>query len=455
MEFRTFNPADGRPLAAYPVHDSAATESRLAAAAAAQADWARRPLAARLEPLRRLATLLRGRADEHARQMALEMGKPLEQGLAESGKCAWVCEHLAAIAPGELAERRVATEAAHSFVCLRPLGLVLAVMPWNFPFWQVVRAAAPALTVGNGVILKHAPATFGCAQVLEDLFAEAGYPRGLFCQLRLPEERVAELIADPRIAAVTLTGSSRAGRAVAAAAGSALKKCVLELGGSDPFVVLADADPELAAREAVISRMINNGQSCIAAKRFIVVENLHRPFVEAVRAAMAEYTCGDPLAAGTRLGPLARQDLRDSLHDQVQASLGAGARLLLGGQVPDRPGAWYPATVLDGVRPGMPAFDEELFGPVAAIVPATDEAEALALANRTVYGLGACVFTADAARGEHLAREELAAGSAFVNAFVRSDPRLPFGGIKESGYGRELSAWGLFEFANIKTVYIA
>lgn len=454
MSFTTVDPSTGQPLATWPSHGEDELDVLLDRAVSAQAAWALRPLDERLRPLRALAELLRARAPELARLMAGEMGKPVSQGEAEARKSAWACDWTVDAAPGVLADREVASDATRSYVSFRPLGLLLAVMPWNFPFWQTVRAAAPALAVGNGVILKHAPGTFGCAEVLEGLFLEAGLPEGLFRQVRVSESRVAELIEDRRVAAVTLTGSTRAGRAVASAAGAAIKKCVLELGGSDPAIVLADADLELAAETAVASRMINNGQSCIAAKRFVVVEPVREAFVRKVVEKMAAFEMGDPLEPGTMLGPLARLDLRRALHGQVENSLRAGARLLLGGAVPDRPGAWYPATVLDGVRPGMPAFDEELFGPVAAIVPAAGEDEAIALANRSRYGLAASVFTADAERGERIARERLSVGGAFVNALVKSDPRLPFGGVRESGFGRELSPWGLVEFANVKTVYI-
>jgi succinate-semialdehyde dehydrogenase/glutarate-semialdehyde dehydrogenase len=340
---------------------------------------------------------------------------------------------------------------AREQVVFRPLGLVLAIMPWNFPLWQVVRAAAPALLAGNGVLLKHAENVQGCATALEELFLAAGAPQGVLVNLPVAVARVPALIRDRRVAAVTLTGSTRAGRAVAALAGAALKKCVLELGGSDPYVVLADADLALAARACVAARLVNGGQSCIAAKRFVVVEPARAEFTERVVAEMRAKTMGDPRGA-VDLGPLARADLREALHDQVRASVARGARCLLGGELPDGPGFFYPPTVLDGVAPGQPAYAQELFGPAAAILAARDEAHALALANDTPFGLGAAVFTRDVERGLRLAREALDAGSVFVNDFVRSDPRLPFGGIKDSGYGRELGAFGLREFVNVKTI---
>jgi succinate-semialdehyde dehydrogenase/glutarate-semialdehyde dehydrogenase len=327
-------------------------------------------------------------------------------------------------------------------------------MPWNFPFWQVLRFAAPALMAGNVALLKHAANVPGSALAIERLFVDAGFPGGAFQTMLVGETEVGALVDDPRVAAVTLTGSTRAGRAIAARAGQALKRCVLELGGSDPYVVLSDADVELAASIGVAARLVNAGQSCIAGKRFIVVPEVRAEFEERFVRRMARAVVGDPRDPGTEIGPLARTDLRDALHRQVRLSVERGARLALGGTVPERQGAWYPPTVLTDVKPGMPAFDEEVFGPVAAIVPARDEQDALRLANATAFGLGAAVFTRDTARGIGLARHALDAGACFVNAQVRSDPRLPFGGIKESGYGRELGAYGIREFVNVKTVWL-
>jgi succinate-semialdehyde dehydrogenase/glutarate-semialdehyde dehydrogenase len=342
-----------------------------------------------------------------------------------------------------------------AFVAFRPLGTVLAIMPWNFPFWQVLRFAAPALMAGNAALLKHAPSVQGCAEASENLFLRAGAPEGLFANLRISEARTEGVLRDPRVAAVTFTGSTRGGRAVAAIAGSELKKSVLELGGSDPYVVLEDADVEAAALTCVTSRLINGGQSCVSAKRFIVVAPLVERFTGRVVELMRAKVPGDPLA-GTDpdLGPLARPDLRDALHDQVERTVAAGARLLLGGRIPERAGSWYPPTVLADVPEGSPAHAEETFGPVAAVVPARDEDEAVRLANSSPYGLGAAVFTRDRARGERIAVERLQAGCCFVNDFVRSDPRLPFGGIKHSGYGRELAAFGIREFVNVKSVFV-
>jgi succinate-semialdehyde dehydrogenase/glutarate-semialdehyde dehydrogenase len=345
-------------------------------------------------------------------------------------------------------------DARKAFVSYRPLGVVLAVMPWNFPFWQVFRFAAPTLMAGNGAVLKHASNVSGCALAIESVFREAGFPENLFRTLLLSSERVQKVIEHPAIRAVTLTGSTPAGQAVASQAGAVLKKTVLELGGSDPYLVLADADLEPAVDACVTSRLINSGQSCIAAKRFVVVAEVRKQFERLFVESMAAKRLGDPLDDATDIGPQARADLRDELHRQVIASIEAGARCLLGGEVPDSPGAHYPATVLTDVAPGMPAYDEELFGPVAAIIPVADEEQAIAVANDSEFGLGAAIFSADTARAERLARDRLEAGSCFVNGFVRSDPRVPFGGIKHSGYGRELGAFGIREFVNIKTIWI-
>jgi succinate-semialdehyde dehydrogenase/glutarate-semialdehyde dehydrogenase len=399
------------------------------------------------------AAILRSRKDEFARLMALEMGKPLKQGVAEAEKCAWACEYYADHAEKHLAAESAQTDAATSYVAFEPLGVVLAVMPWNFPFWQVFRFAAPALMAGNTGVLKHASNVPGCALAIEEVFVQAGFPKGCFRTLLIGSRQVAKVIEHPLVRAVTLTGSTPAGKAVAAAAGAVIKKTVLELGGSDPYIVLEDADLDYAVQTCATSRLINSGQSCVNAKRFVVVEPLVEPFTSRLVDVMKAKKMGDPLAEGTDIGPQARIDLRDELHAQVTASVKKGARVLLGGEVPAGPGSFYPPTILTDVKPGMPAYDEELFGPVASIVKARDEADAILIANDTIFGLGAAVFTKDAARGERVARE-LEAGCTFVNALVASDPRLPFGGIKESGYGRELGSYGIKEFVNMKTVYV-
>jgi succinate-semialdehyde dehydrogenase/glutarate-semialdehyde dehydrogenase len=451
---RSVNPATGQTIREYPEADPRQQAAALQAVHEAFEQWRQTGFAERAAPLRRVAARLRERQRDYAVLMATEMGKPVAQGRSEAEKCAWVCEWFAESGEALLAPEEVKTDAARSFVTFAPLGVVLAIMPWNFPFWQVVRFAAPALMAGNAALLKHAPNVPGCALAIEDLFREAGFPPALLKALLIDIGPVAGLIAAPEVRAVTLTGSTRAGRAVAAQAGSSLKKTVLELGGSDPYLVLEDADLERAAETCVASRLINSGQSCVAAKRFIVVDSVRARFEELFVAKMKAKRMGDPMDEGTDIGPLARHDLRDTLHRQVTQSVARGARVLLGGTLPPGPGAYYPATVLTDVRKGMPAFDEELFGPVAAIVAVPDEAAAVRAANDSIYGLGAAVFTRDAARGERLAAGALEAGSCFVNALVKSDPRLPFGGIKDSGYGRELSSFGIREFVNVKTVYV-
>jgi succinate-semialdehyde dehydrogenase/glutarate-semialdehyde dehydrogenase len=450
----TINPATGEKVREYAEASDDEVDEILAAADRAFPAWRRAGFPGRAAALQRAAAALEAKKDELGRLMAIEMGKPLAQGRAEAEKCAWVCRYYAESAEGFLRQEAAPSDASRSFVAFQPLGVILAVMPWNFPLWQAFRFAAPALMAGNVGVLKHSSNVTGCALAIEEILHGAGVPRDAFRALLVPSARVARVIAAPEVKAVTLTGSTPAGKSVAAKAGEMLKKTVLELGGSDPYVVLEDADLEAAAEACVASRLINSGQSCVAAKRFIVVEpareRFERLFVEKMKAKKS----GDPLAAGVDVGPQARRDLRDELHAQVRRSLSRGATVLLGCEVPEGPGAFYPPSVLGNVTKGMPAFDEELFGPVAAIVAARDEAHAIELANASVFGLGAAVFTGDAARGERIAAEEIEAGCCFVNTFVRSDPRLPFGGIKESGYGRELSSFGIREFVNVKTVYV-
>ena len=423
-------------------------------AVVASRDWRRRPVTERAERLRAAGRVLRERKEAYARTMALEMGKPLAQGAGEAEKCAWVCDYYAEQGPALLADEPRPSDASRSYIRFEALGPVLAIMPWNFPFWQVFRFAAPALVAGNAGILKHAPNVPRCAVEIEEVFRDAGFPDGLFRAVFLSNEGAGSAIADGRVRAVTLTGSDRAGSQVAEQAGRHLKKTVLELGGSDPFIVLDDADLERAARTAAEARLINSGQSCIAAKRFIVVERVADQFLERFTTEMRARKVGDPLDATTHVGPQARLDLRENLHRQVQESVQRGAQAILGGQLPRGRGAFYPPTVLVAVEPGMPAFDQETFGPVAAVMRAKDEADAIRIANASSYGLGAAVWTRDAQRGERVARE-IEAGSVFVNGLVKSDPRLPFGGVKRSGYGRELSVEGLREFVNVKTVWVA
>ncbi len=452
---RSINPTTGELLREYSDHDRSAAVASLDRASEAQRRWAELSFAERALPLVRCAELLEERQRELAELMAREMGKPVRQGRSELEKCALGARYFAEHAERLLAPERIATEAKESAVVYRPLGVILAIMPWNFPFWQVFRFAAPALMAGNGALLKHAPNVTGCSLALEELFRAAGLPAGLFASLLVDVDLAGELIADPRVAGVTLTGSTRAGRAVSSRAGSAIKKTVLELGGSDPYLVLEDADLDLAVSTCATSRLQNAGQSCIAAKRLIAVEGVFESFVERLIERFRAVHMGDPRDERTELGPLARLDLRETLQRQVEESLERGARLLLGGEIPDRPGFFYPPTILAGVRPGMPAYEEEVFGPVAAVFSARDEREAIRIANDTRYGLGAAVFTRDLERGRRIAERELEAGVCFVNALVRSDPRLPFGGVRESGYGRELSELGIREFVNAKTVVVA
>ena len=446
----TLNPATGETLAEFDLHDAKAVDAALDRAVAAQRGWRWTTHAARSDLLKRLAAGFRRERDALAALVTLEMGKPIGEARAEVEKCALNCDFYADAAAGMLADAPV-TGARGAFVAYEPLGVVLAIMPWNYPIWQVARFLAPALAAGNGAILKHAANVPQCALAIERIVREAGAPEGLFASLRVEPEIVAQLIADPRIAAVTLTGSTQVGMIVAGQAGAALKKQVLELGGSDPFVVLADAEIGLAARMAVAARFTNAGQSCVNAKRFIVEQAVADDFVAAFAVEAGKLAMGDPEDAATTLGPLARANLRAAIAGQVGRSIAAGARAVIGAKEGEGPGFFYQPTILDHVTPGMAAFDEETFGPAAAIVRARDSDEAIALANRTSFGLGASIWTRDTERGLLLARR-IDAGAVFVNAMVASDPRVPFGGIKMSGYGRELGDLGLREFTNAKTI---
>jgi succinate-semialdehyde dehydrogenase/glutarate-semialdehyde dehydrogenase len=453
MALESINPATGDRIATYDVMPDQEVGRIIDAAHSAYGEWAGAGFSARGACLRAAAIALRERRQEWARLMALEMGKPITAGVAEAEKCAWGCEYYADHGEGLLADEVVLTEASRSLIRYQPLGTILAVMPWNFPFWQAFRAAAPALMAGNPMVLKHSSNVTGCALAIESILHEAGVPRAVFRTLRLESSRIRPVIEHPRVAGVTLTGSEAAGREVGGAAGRSLKPSVLELGGSDPFLVLADADIEPTARAAAAARTINSGQSCIAAKRFIVVEQVYSAFVAAFTDAMRNIKVGDPLDPATEVGPQARRELRDDLHSQVTRSVASGARLTLGGSIPERPGAWYPATILEGVTPGMPAFDEEVFGPVAAVIRVDDAMQAVHVANEHRYGLGASVWTRDPSAAEPIVNQ-LQSGMVFVNEIVKSDPRLPFGGVRNSGYGRELAALGIREFVNAKTIWI-
>ncbi len=448
------NPATGKTIAQYEEHSPAEVNAIIDKTAAVQRTWSKSDLSARASLMIIAARVLRDCSGEYARLITAEMGKPIVQSRGEVEKCANVCEYYAKHAAGFLANDPIPTAASKSYVAYRPLGLVLAVMPWNFPFWQVFRFAVPALMAGNGTLLKHASSVTGAAMAIEAVFKKAGFPEHLFSILKVPGKKTGEIIGNQQIKAVTLTGSVGAGRAIASRAGAMLKKTVLELGGSDPYLILEDADLDQAVPTCVESRLINNGQSCIAAKRFIVVKTHRKSFEERFVELMKGKVVGDPMEEHTDIGPLASNILRDELQAQVESSMKQGARCLLGGKVPDKTGAWYPPTVLTDVKPGMPAYDEEIFGPVAAIIEAHDEADAIRIANDSVFGLGAAVFTRHAERGRYIAEHLLNAGCCFVNDLVRSDPRLPFGGIGDSGYGRELSCIGIREFTNIKTVYV-
>jgi len=454
MSLRSINPANGEEIAVYKEMSTDEVDGILTTVNDAFNSWRKTSFSIRSELLKNAAAILQSNKEAFGRLMSLEMGKPYSQSLAEVVKCAKGCEYYADNTEDILADRIIETDASKSYVSHQPIGIVLAVMPWNFPFWQVFRFVAPALMAGNVGVLKHASNVQGCALAIEKIFVDSGFPENVFRTLVIGSKHVENVINNPHVKAVTLTGSTPAGRAVASQSGAALKKTVLELGGSDPYVILKDADLDQAVDACVIGRLLNTGQSCIAAKRFIVVAEVLADFQERLIDEMRVKKWGDPFEEDVDLGPMVNETARDEIHNQVLRSVEKGAAILLGGKVPDNPGAYYPATVLGNVRPGMPAFDEELFGPVAAVIAAENEAEAIKLANQTPFGLGAAVFTSDIKKGEKIASEQLEAGSCFVNDFVRSDPRLPFGGIKASGYGRELSSNGILEFVNSKTVYI-
>lgn len=451
---RSVNPANGKLIRSYPEMTIEEVNKILYLVNDAFEEWKETTFNKRTKLMLNAANVLREQREELSKLMTEEMGKPIAQSRAEIEKCVWVCEYYSGNAEKFLSDEFIETDASKSFVTYQPLGVVLAVMPWNFPFWQVFRFAAPGLMAGNAGLLKHSSNVSGCALAIEKIFRKAGFPQNLFRTILFPSSQMDKVIKNRIIKAVTLTGSVPAGKAVAATAGSVLKKTVLELGGSDPYIVLEDADLQLAADNCTTARLINGGQSCIAAKRFIIVEKIYNEFEKLFVKNMQNKKMGDPFNEANDVGPQANKVLRDELHQQVLQSIEKGAKLILGGEIPEGEGAFYPPTVLSNVTKGMSAYDEELFGPVAALIKVKDEEEAIKTANDSLFGLGAAVFTKDERRGERIAKEKIIAGSCFVNAFVKSDPRLPFGGVNESGYGRELSYHGIREFVNIKTVYI-
>ncbi|MFU8803893.1 MAG: NAD-dependent succinate-semialdehyde dehydrogenase [Bradymonadaceae bacterium] len=449
---RSINPTTGELIAEYPHDTQDDVQMKLTASHEASWEWRLTPIEDRARFFQKAAVLLRDASSHYARRITDEMGKPIKQARSEIEKCAWVCDYFAENAARFLEPRSIDTEAAKSYIKFEPLGSILAIMPWNFPFWQVFRFAAPSMMAGNVVVLKHAPNVVGCALDIQEVFENAGFPPGVFTNLFIADKKVKDVIEHHAISGVTLTGSVGAGRSVAEIAGRALKKTVLELGGSDPFIVLADCDLDHTVEQAVQARMMNNGQSCIAAKRFIVEKPIYETFIQKFHDRLAKLVIGDPTDELVDIGPMARKDLRDDLHRQVRKSIKRGAECLLGGESLEGPGYFYVPTLLTDVDPEMPAFTEETFGPVAAVTMAENTEHAIELANRSAYGLGASIWTSSE-RGEEWA-QLIDAGAVAVNEIVKSDPRLPFGGVKNSGYGRELSVFGMVEFTNVKTIWV-
>jgi len=454
-KMQAINPATEELMAEYDTHLPDEVDQIVSDVDNAWVDWRKTSFSDRSAYLNKAADLLEENAPEYAELMLQEMGKPLAQGEAEAKKCAWVCRYYAENAEDFLKDEIIDTDAKKTKVSYRPIGTILTIMPWNFPFWQVFRQIAPNLMAGNTMVLKHASNVPGCALAIEKLMSDSGLPKNVFRTLMVPGSETERVIINPRVKGVSITGSTPAGKKVAAAAGSVLKKCVLELGGSDPYVVLEDADIDSAAQKCAFSRLINGGQSCIAAKRFIVVDSIYDEFVEKFIEQLKTYKVGYPNEESTQVGPLARVDLRDELHNQVTRSVEAGAKISLGGDKPEGKGAFYPVTVLENIQKGNPAYGEEFFGPVALVIRVKDEAEAIMVANDTEFGLGGAVFSRDESRAENIATNEIDSGAVFVNSFVASDPRVPFGGTKQSGYGRELGQHGIYEFVNVKSVQIA
>ncbi|MDP2038103.1 MAG: NAD-dependent succinate-semialdehyde dehydrogenase [Ignavibacteria bacterium] len=453
MSIQTINPANGKIVQTFEQHSSKQVNEIIDLTHEAFLSWRNVEFAAKKTSMKKAAAILREKKNEFGKILTLEMGKPISQGIAEVEKCALVCDYYAENTENILSEEIIATDASESFVRFDPIGIVLAVMPWNFPFWQVFRFAAPALMAGNVCLLKHASNVPMSALAIEDIFLKAGFPKDVFRTLLIGSSTVEEVINHPKVKAATLTGSEPAGKKVAESCGKVLKKTVLELGGSDPFIVLEDADIDTAVKTAIIARLINNGQSCIAAKRFIVVEKVYDEFEKKFVELMNKVKIGDPMNPETELGPIAREDLLFELDEQVRKSVIKGAQILCGGKRINREGFYYEPTILANVLPGSPAYDDEIFGPVASLIKAKDEADAIRIANDSPFGLGASLWTSNKEKAKQLAAR-IESGSVFINGMVKSDPRLPFGGIKNSGYGREISHYGIKEFVNIKTVWI-
>ncbi|WP_423822267.1 NAD-dependent succinate-semialdehyde dehydrogenase [Salinisphaera sp. SPP-AMP-43] len=453
--YQTVNPATGEPISSYELMSDAIADARVEAAHRAFEQWRTTPLAERSEIVRRIGTLIRERSDDFARLMTREMGKPIAQGGGEIGLCAAICDYSADNAASVLGDEQRAFDGGQGLITYQPLGVILGIQPWNFPMYQVVRYAIACITAGNAVLLKHAPNVWGMALALEALFIEAGLPEGVFSVLLTDNAQTERLIGHDKVRGVTLTGSTAAGRAVGAKAGECLKKSVLELGSNDAYMVLADADIDAAVANCVQGRIYNSGQTCIAAKRFIVVDAVYDEFRAKFAEQLAAIEYGDPTDPNTQLGPLARADLRETLHDQVMRSIAAGARCALGGELPEGPGFFYPVTLLEDIAPGMAAWEEELFGPVAALIRVADEAEAIRVANDSRFGLGGGVFSGDTPRATAIARDLFDTGMVNVNGYNMAQAELPFGGVKDSGYGREHGGFGMREFVNIKSVMIA
>ena len=453
MQLESINPKNSQKINSWDIHSQSKVKSIIDSAHYAFLDWRKTDLSFRLNCLEDISILLKERSKEYGVLMADEMGKPISQGIAEVEKCAWLCDYYFQNASEFLKPKYIDTGNDKSFITFQPIGLILGIMPWNFPFWQVFRFSVPSLTAGNGAVLKHASNVQGCASAIQNCFLDAGFYENIFSNLCIPGNQVSHVIENSKIAAITLTGSTPAGKAVAKKAGEYLKKTVLELGGSDPYVIFDDADIDIAVDACIAGRILNAGQSCIAAKRLILTKKNVVEFTEKLKRKLALKIMGDPLD-NVDIGPMVSLSAREEVNDLVQRSIQKGAKLILGGEIPDSEGSFYPITILTKVRPGMPAFDEEIFGPVFTVIVAENDDDAIMLANKTEFGLGSAIFTSDIKKGEKIAKEKMQSGACFVNDFVKSDPRLPFGGIKMSGYGRELSNYGMMEFVNIKTVVI-